>query len=104
MLVAPADKAEAELPSPERLRRKIILKHKKLPEGADESFLVLGDMDASRWVVLPRSSVVVLRCRVVEPMSLVLKFQRRFCLKDPLKPFFYSFLKLYKVSISPKEP
>merc|ERR1719319_1632190 len=52
LLVAPADKAEAELPSPERLRSKIILKHKKLPEGADESFLVLGDMDASRWVVV----------------------------------------------------
>ncbi len=38
MLVsAPLDKNEACLPSPERLRRKIILKHKKLPEGADEA-------------------------------------------------------------------
>ena len=48
LLVMPVDKNETELPSPERLKRKIILKHKKLPEGADESFVVMGDLDASR--------------------------------------------------------
>ena len=38
MLVsAPFDKNESCLPSPERLRRKIILKHKKLPDGVDEN-------------------------------------------------------------------
>ena len=38
MLVsAPLDKNETCLPSPEKLKRKIILKHKKLPEGVDEN-------------------------------------------------------------------
>ena len=30
LLSAPLDKAETELPSPERLKRRIVLKHKKL--------------------------------------------------------------------------
>ena len=33
LVVAPVDKNETMLPSPEKLKRKIILKHKKLPEG-----------------------------------------------------------------------
>lgn len=33
------DKNETQLPSPEQLKRRIILKHKKLPDGADESFV-----------------------------------------------------------------
>ena len=38
MLVsAPMEKNEVVLPSPERMRRRIILKHKKLPEGVDET-------------------------------------------------------------------
>ena len=38
MLVsAPLDKNETQLPSPERLKNRIILKHKKLPEGVDEN-------------------------------------------------------------------
>ncbi|XP_028039565.1 1-phosphatidylinositol 4,5-bisphosphate phosphodiesterase gamma-1 isoform X1 [Bombyx mandarina] len=37
LLVHPMDKNETSLPSPHDLRRKIILKHKKLPEGAEES-------------------------------------------------------------------
>ena len=37
MLVSlPLDKNETSLPSPEQLKRKILLKHKKLPDGADE--------------------------------------------------------------------
>lgn len=45
MLVThPVDKNEKQLPSPHHLRRKIILKHKKLPEGQDESaFLVRNE-------------------------------------------------------------
>jgi len=43
LVVAPLEKGETELPSPERLKRKIILKHKKLPEGEDESVLVESD-------------------------------------------------------------
>lgn len=44
LLVQPVDKNETCLPSPYALRRKILLKHKKLPDGVDESsFLVRND-------------------------------------------------------------
>ncbi|KAK1117063.1 hypothetical protein K0M31_016989 [Melipona bicolor] len=44
LLVQPVDKNETSLPSPHALRRKIILKHKKLPDGVEEtSFLVRND-------------------------------------------------------------
>ncbi|XP_076750014.1 small wing phospholipase C gamma 1 isoform X2 [Xylocopa sonorina] len=44
LLVQPVDKNETCLPSPHVLRRKIILKHKKLPDGVDEtSFLIRND-------------------------------------------------------------
>lgn len=36
LLVLPVDKNETSLPSPHQLRGKILLKHKKLPDGADE--------------------------------------------------------------------
>lgn len=36
LLVRPYDKNETELPSPFNLRRKIILKHKKLPKGQED--------------------------------------------------------------------
>ena len=36
LITAPLDKSEQTLPSPEKLKRKILLKHKKLPDGADE--------------------------------------------------------------------
>ena len=36
LISAPLDKNESALPSPEQLKRKILLKHKKLPDGADE--------------------------------------------------------------------
>ena len=48
LLVAPVDKNEKELPSPENLKRKIILKHKKLPDGTDENAGVLLDLDSSK--------------------------------------------------------
>ncbi|XP_064641817.1 1-phosphatidylinositol 4,5-bisphosphate phosphodiesterase gamma-1-like isoform X2 [Lineus longissimus] len=37
LVVEPVDKDAIHLPSPNQLRRKIILKHKKLPEGMDEN-------------------------------------------------------------------
>lgn len=37
LLTQPLDKNETALPSPHDLKRKIILKHKKLPEGAEEN-------------------------------------------------------------------
>lgn len=44
LLAHPVEKNEKQLPSPYQLRRKIILKHKKLPEGQDEnSFLIRND-------------------------------------------------------------
>ena len=36
LISAPLDKNESALPSPDQLKRKILLKHKKLPDGADE--------------------------------------------------------------------
>merc|ERR1719232_77384 len=36
LISAPIDKNETKLPSPEQLKRKILLKHKKLPDGANE--------------------------------------------------------------------
>ncbi|XP_044272158.1 1-phosphatidylinositol 4,5-bisphosphate phosphodiesterase gamma-1 isoform X2 [Tribolium madens] len=45
LLTHPVEKNEKQLPSPYQLRRKIILKHKKLPEGQDESssFLIRNE-------------------------------------------------------------
>lgn len=48
LLQQPVDKNESSLPSPQALRRKIILKHKKLPEGVDESSFVVRDSLDSR--------------------------------------------------------
>lgn len=44
LLVHPVEKNENQLPSPYQLRRKILIKHKKLPEGVDEdSFMSRND-------------------------------------------------------------
>lgn len=42
LLIHPVEKGETKLPSPYALRRKVILKHKKLPEGQEESLLVIN--------------------------------------------------------------
>ncbi len=47
LLAAPIENNEVVLPSPERLKRRIILKHKKLPEGVDETLRVAIDSHAS---------------------------------------------------------
>jgi len=39
------DKSEQQLPSPESMKRRIILKHKKLPEGTEESALASKNED-----------------------------------------------------------
>jgi phosphatidylinositol phospholipase C gamma-1 len=41
LLTYPVEKNESFLPSPYALRKKIILKHKKLPEGAEEADLMV---------------------------------------------------------------
>lgn len=46
LLVQPIDKNEACLPSPNALRRKILLKHKKLPDGVDESAFIIRNDDS----------------------------------------------------------
>lgn len=48
LLAQPADKNEAALPSPYALRRKILLKHKKLPDGVDESSFVVRSDDSKQ--------------------------------------------------------
>lgn len=45
LLTMPIEKNEFSMPSPEALRRKIILKHKKLPEGA--TFVSLDDSSSN---------------------------------------------------------
>lgn len=45
LLIHPVEKNEKHLPSPFQLRRKILLKHKKLPEGQDESSLLTRNED-----------------------------------------------------------
>lgn len=43
LLCNPVEKGETKLPSPYSLRRKILLKHKKLPEGQEESSLLINN-------------------------------------------------------------
>lgn len=43
----PVEKNESKLPSPYQLRRKILLKHKKLPDGADEASILLRTEEGS---------------------------------------------------------
>ncbi|GAB0091623.1 1-phosphatidylinositol 4,5-bisphosphate phosphodiesterase gamma [Sergentomyia squamirostris] len=45
LLIQQIDKGEQELPSPEQLKRKIILKHKKLPEGEERNSLSVDEGD-----------------------------------------------------------
>lgn len=45
LLIHPVEKNETKLPSPYQLRRKIILKHKKLPEGQDECSVLIQNDD-----------------------------------------------------------
>ncbi|CAB0003270.1 unnamed protein product [Nesidiocoris tenuis] len=46
LLTHPVEKNETSLPSPHQLRRKILLKHKKLPEGADDGSILFRTDDA----------------------------------------------------------
>jgi len=55
LISAPLDKNETTLPSPEKLRRKIIIKHKKLPEGADEKEGVILENDPNKTLDLSDS-------------------------------------------------
>lgn len=41
LLTHPIEKNEKQLPSPYQLRRKIILKHKKLPEGQEDNSMLV---------------------------------------------------------------
>ncbi|XP_070574181.1 1-phosphatidylinositol 4,5-bisphosphate phosphodiesterase gamma-1-like isoform X2 [Ptychodera flava] len=47
LLTQPIDRDATQLPSPNQLRRKIILKHKKLPEGSSDTFTVPANYDSS---------------------------------------------------------
>lgn len=51
LISAPVDKNESALPSPEKLKRKFILKHKKLPDGvADETTKIIMSVESSENV------------------------------------------------------
>jgi phosphatidylinositol phospholipase C gamma-1 len=45
LVVHPVERNEAQLPSPHQLRRKIILKHKKLPDGVEEGSFFVKNAD-----------------------------------------------------------
>ena len=45
LVVYPVERNETQLPSPHQLRRRIILKHKKLPDGEDEASLFVKNAD-----------------------------------------------------------
>ena len=45
LVVCPVERNETQLPSPHQLRRKIILKHKKLPDGEDEASFFVKNAD-----------------------------------------------------------
>lgn len=65
LLCHPLEKGETKLPSPYSLRRKILLKHKKLPEGQEESSSLINndgtEMDLRNSV---KSGVMYLEDRV----------------------------------------
>ncbi|GFU38931.1 1-phosphatidylinositol 4,5-bisphosphate phosphodiesterase gamma-1 [Nephila pilipes] len=46
LLVQPVDGAQREMPSPLQLKRKIIIKHKKLPDGHEERIILRNDEGA----------------------------------------------------------
>ncbi|XP_054165065.1 1-phosphatidylinositol 4,5-bisphosphate phosphodiesterase gamma-1-like isoform X2 [Oppia nitens] len=57
LLTQPIEKEGIAMPSPNKLKRKFIIKHKKLPEGSDERFIqtkstedIITDMDISNSV------------------------------------------------------
>ncbi|KAJ8684283.1 hypothetical protein QAD02_020075, partial [Eretmocerus hayati] len=52
LLVQPVDKNESNLPSPHALRKKILLKHKKLPDGVEEGSFVIHNDDSRQEVDL----------------------------------------------------
>jgi len=49
LLTQPIDKNETKLPSPHQLRNKIILKHKKLPEGSEEDSICVQSDEGECW-------------------------------------------------------
>lgn len=55
LLTQSIDKNESSLPSPEILRKKIIIKHKKLPDGVDEDSFVVRNDDSKQEVDLRNS-------------------------------------------------
>lgn len=48
LLTHPIEKNESCLPSPQHLVHKILLKHKKLPEGADDGSILLRREDGKQ--------------------------------------------------------
>ena len=47
LVVHPMERNETQLPSPHHLRRRIILKHKKLPDGEDEGSFFVKNADGT---------------------------------------------------------
>jgi len=56
LVVHPVERNEPQLPSPYQLRRRIILKHKKLPDGEDEASLFVKNADGMLTPVQNRAT------------------------------------------------
>jgi len=56
LVVHPVERNETQLPSPHQLRRRIILKHKKLPDGEDEASLFVKNADGMLTSVQNRAT------------------------------------------------
>ena len=52
LVVHPMERNEKHLPSPHQLRRRIILKHKKLPEGEDEASFLVKNVDGKQSLLV----------------------------------------------------
>lgn len=52
LLTEPVEKNEVAMPSPDRLKERILIKHKKLPDGVEEtSFVVPKDTCDGRAII-----------------------------------------------------
>lgn len=52
LLTHPVEKNETKLPSPAQLRHRVLLKHKKLPDGADEASVLMRSDDGKPYILL----------------------------------------------------
>ena len=65
LVVHPMERNETQLPSPHHLRRRIILKHKKLPDGEDEAALFVKNADGMLTSAQNRAAELILEYKMM---------------------------------------